>query len=273
MIQNISETIEFLKTATRIKPKLAIILGSGLYGAVEELKEQTKIPYQQIPNFPVPTAPGHPGELVIGYLNDFPVMVMKGRFHYYEGYKGEEITFPIRVMRKLGVDRIIITNISGGINSLLREEDIVIIYDHINLMGRNPLEGYLEEIPPKRFPQMSTAYSREFIEIAEKAFIKAGIVPRFGVYAGVLGPSLETPAELRFLFSVGADLVGMSTVPEVIVAVQEGMKVLALSIVTNIVNLWHEKKEEKIIEVAKKGAEKLKKILPLIVQELAEWIK
>ncbi len=268
MVQQMSEAIEFIKSVTKIKPKLGIILGSGLYPAVEELKEQVKIPYQQIPNFMTPTAPEHPGELILGYLNDYPIIVMKGRLHYYEGYTGEQITFPVRLMKKLGINRLIITNIAGGINSFYKLGDIVIIYDHINLLGRNPLEGFICEDPRKRFPVMCGAYSREMIEIAERAFIKAEIAPRYGVYAGVLGPSLETPAELRALISIGADLVGMSTIPEVIVAVQEGIKVLALSVVTNIVNLWHHPHEENFLEVAKQGAEKLKKIIFFIIEIL-----
>jgi len=228
------ESVEFINQKSEIKPKIAIILGTGLGRLAEDIEEKEIIPYSEIPNFPISTVQSHSGNLVLGKLGNKEVVAMQGRFHYYEGYSLKEVTFPVRVMNKLGADIIIISNAAGGMNRFFKRGDLMVITDHINLFGDNPLIGPNDEELGPRFPDMSEAYCQKLIELAKKVALKERIRLREGVYAGLTGPTLETPAEYRFLIKVGADAVGMSTVPEVIVANHMGMKVLGISCITDL---------------------------------------
>jgi len=228
------ESVEFINQKSKIKPKIAIILGTGLGRLAEDIEEKEIIPYSEIPNFPISTVQSHSGNLVLGKLGNKEVVAMQGRFHYYEGYNLKEVTFPVRVMKKLGADIIIISNAAGGMNRFFKRRDLMLITDHINLFGDNPLIGPNDEELGPRFPDMSEAYSQKLIELAKKIALKEKIRLQEGVYAGLTGPTLETPAEYRFLINIGADAVGMSTVPEVIVANHVGMKVLGISCITDL---------------------------------------
>lgn len=230
----ITESVEFINQKSNIKPKIAIILGTGLGRLVEDIKEKEIIPYSDIPNFPISTVQGHGGNLVLGKLENKEVVAMQGRFHYYEGYNLKEVTFPVRVMKKLGADVIIISNAAGGMNQFFKRGDLMLITDHINLFGNNPLIGPNDEELGLRFPDMSEAYDRKLVELTLKVALKEKIKLHQGIYVGLTGPTLETPAEYRFLIKIGADAVGMSTVPEVIVANHMGMKVLGISCITDL---------------------------------------
>ena len=213
---------------------IGIVLGSGLGAFAGTLENRFETPYVDIAGWPLSTAVGHAGKLVTGRLGQTEVVVLSGRAHYYEGYTGAQVTLGIRELAKRGVDRVILTNAAGAVDPELRPGDLALISDHINLMGKNPLIGRNDESLGPRFPDMTEAYSREYREIARQAGAELGIDLKEGVYAGMLGPSYETPAEIRFLRTIGAGLVGMSTVPEAIVANHMGMKVLAISCVTNM---------------------------------------
>jgi purine-nucleoside phosphorylase len=230
----VTKSVEFINQKSKIKPKIAIILGTGLGRLAEDIQEKEIIPYSEIPNFPVSTVESHSGNLVLGKLGNKEVVAMQGRFHYYEGYSLKEVTFPVRVMKKLGADIIIISNAAGGMNRFFKRGDLMLITDHINLFGDNPLIGPNDEELGPRFPDMSEAYSQKLIELAKKIALKEKIRLQEGVYAGLTGPTLETPAEYRFLINISADAVGMSTVPEVIVANHMGMKVLGISCITDL---------------------------------------
>lgn len=232
--QKLSEARKYITEKVSISPELGIILGSGLGGFADIIDEKVVIPYWEIPNFPVSTVEGHKGQLVFGRVHGKPIVAMQGRFHYYEGYTMQEVTFPVRVMQVLGVTGLIVTNAAGGINPSFRPGDLVLIKDHINLMGDNPLRGTnLSSLGP-RFPDMSEGYDMEWRQKALPIAREVGIHPQEGVYAAMSGPSYESPAEIRFLKAIGADLVGMSTAPEVIVANHGGMRVLGISCVTNM---------------------------------------
>ena len=230
----IAESAEFINRKSKIKPKIAIILGTGLGRLAEDIEEKEIIPYSEIPNFPVSTVQSHSGNLVLGKLGNKEVVAMQGRFHYYEGYSLKDVTFPVRVMKKLGAAIIIISNAAGGMNRFFKRGDLMLITDHINLFGDNPLIGPNDEELGPRFPDMSEAYNYKLIELAKKVALKEKIKLQEGIYAGLTGPTLETPAEYRFLINIGADAVGMSTVPEVIVANHIGMKVLGISCITDL---------------------------------------
>lgn len=234
IMEKINESIASIRKYCQTKPEIAIILGTGLGRLAEDIEESTFIPYNKINNFPVSTVPGHSGNLVLGKLEGKPVVAMQGRFHYYEGYSMQEVVFPVRVMKKLGSDLIIISNAAGGMNRFFQRGDLMLIYDHINLMGNNPLLGINEEELGPRFPDMSEAYDRKLISLAEKVALEEGIKLHKGIYAGLSGPMLETPAEYRMLIKIGADAVGMSTVPEVIAANHMGMRVLGISCITDL---------------------------------------
>jgi purine-nucleoside phosphorylase len=213
---------------------VGVVLGSGLGAFADTLDERRETPYTQIQGWPPSTAAGHAGKLVEGRVGNTPVIVLAGRAHLYEGYTAAQVTFGIRELHRRGVRSIVLTNAAGGINMDYRPGDLILISDHINLLGSNPLTGPNDDSLGPRFPDMSEAYPREFREIAKAAAGSLGIKLKLGVYAAVPGPSYETPAEIRFLRAIGADLVGMSTVPETIVANHMGMKVLAISCVTNM---------------------------------------
>ncbi|MDR1650588.1 MAG: purine-nucleoside phosphorylase [Synergistaceae bacterium] len=228
-----TETLAAIGRRTAIKPRVGIILGSGLGGAADHIENSTSIPYEEIPYWPRTTAAGHAGRLVLGTLEGVPVVVMQGRVHYYEGYSMDEVTFPVRIFGKLGVKTLVATNASGGINLGYKPGDLAAVYDHINFMGVNPLTGTNDDKWGPRFPDMTYAYDREYLDILEAAANEERIVLHKGVYIAFSGPSYETPAEIRMARIMGADLVGMSTVPEVIVANHMGIRVAAVSCVSN----------------------------------------
>ena len=223
----------FISSQSSLKPEIALVLGSGLGAFADEFSHATKIPYAQIPHFPRSTAIGHAGTLVIGNVGTVAVAGMQGRVHLYEGYSVKDVSFPIRVFARMGVKAVILTNAAGGIKREFTQGTLVVIKDHINLQGANPLCGPNEERFGARFPDMTTAYDRRFREMAVGEGNRMGIGMYEGVYAALLGPSYETPAEIRYLRAIGADLVGMSTVPEVIAARHSGIRVLGISCVTN----------------------------------------
>jgi purine-nucleoside phosphorylase len=223
-----------IRSRTSLEPQVALVLGSGLGGFADEFQESIAIPYAEIPGFATSTAQGHAGQLVIGKVGDVPVMAMQGRVHFYEGYTLEEVTFPIRAFKLLGIKRLILTNAAGGIDIELNQGSLMVISDHLNLMGVNPLRGPNDERFGPRFPDMSDAYSRELQEQAVAEARNIGVDIRRGVYAALAGPSYETPAEIHMLRGLGADAVGMSTVPETIVARQMGIEVLGISCITNM---------------------------------------
>ncbi|MGA7686225.1 MAG: purine-nucleoside phosphorylase [Terriglobales bacterium] len=224
----------FVLSRTALRPKIGLVLGSGLGAFADDLSDAVCIPYAQIPDFPRSTAIGHAGQLVIGNSGGIPVAVMQGRVHLYEGYSAAEVAFPTRVLGRMGVRTLILTNAAGGINVDYGQGALVMLRDHINLQGQNPLTGPNDERFGHRFPDMSFAYAKGLREIALEEVRRLGIVPHEGVYAALAGPSYETPAEIRYLRAIGADLVGMSTVAETIAARHMGIEVLAISCVTNM---------------------------------------
>ncbi|MGD8315723.1 MAG: purine-nucleoside phosphorylase [Syntrophobacterales bacterium] len=230
----VKESVAFLENKTEIRPQIGIVLGTGLGGLADKIQAAVVIPYEEIPHFPVSTVSSHMGRLMIGSLGGKQVMALQGRFHYYEGYDPKEKTFPIRVMAAMGVETLLISNAAGGLNLTFEAGDIVLIRDHINLKGQNPLRGVNVDEWGPRFPDMTEPYSKELVELAERAAKDLGIKVHQGVYVGVIGPSMETAAETRFLRLIGADIVGMSTISEVIVAVHAGLRVLGMSVVTNV---------------------------------------
>src|SRR5476649_1275531 len=215
-------------------PEIAVVLGSGLGAFADELKDSVAIPYGDIPNFPRSTAVGHAGRMVVGKIGNLTVTAMQGRVHQYEGYSSREAAFPVRVLGRLGIKSLVLTNAAGGINSAYAQGALVVLSDHINLQGNNPLNGPNDDRFGTRFPGMSEAYNARYRRIATDAARSLGIDLKEGVYAALTGPSYETPAEIRYLRTIGADLVGMSTVPEVIVARHMGIRVLGISCVTNM---------------------------------------
>ena len=231
--QHIGDTLAYLRAITDSAPRVGIILGTGLGGLVKEIRDQLVIDYADIPHFPLSTVESHHGKLIFGTLAGENVVAMQGRFHYYEGYSMRQVTYPVRVMRFLGVDTLLISNAAGGMNPLFRRGDVMVIDDHINLIGDNPLIGPNDDELGPRFPDMSEPYSQELIATAERVALDEKIPLRKGVFVAVAGPNLETRAEYRFLRGIGADAVGMSTVPEDIIAVHMGMRVLGISIITD----------------------------------------
>ena len=229
---------KLILSRTTLRPQIALVLGSGLGGFADSLSDAVRIPYAEIPAFPRSTAIGHAGQIVLGSVasatGSVPVAAMQGRVHLYEGYSPQEVTFPIRAFGRMGVRAVILTNAAGGINLSYSQGALVVIRDHINLQGVNPLVGANDDRFGVRFPDMTHAYAREYRAIAREEAAKLGIPQHEGVYAGLLGPSYETPAEIEYLRRLGADLVGMSTVAEVIAARHMGIKVLAISCVTNM---------------------------------------
>jgi purine-nucleoside phosphorylase len=225
---------KFIFSKTKLRPKIALVLGSGLGGFADELTEATRIPYEKIPGFARSTAIGHAGQLVIGKAEGVAVVAMQGRAHFYEGYSPKQVTFPMRVFSRMGIKAAILTNAAGGINTGYKQGALVVMRDHINLQGTNPLIGPNDERFGPRFPDMSKAYSQSYRKIAAEEARRLKMEIQEGVYAALSGPSYETPAEIRYLRTIGADLVGMSTVPEVIVARHMGIEVLGISCVTNM---------------------------------------
>ena len=233
MLQKIQETAEFLKSKMRTSPETAIILGTGLGSLVNEITEKYEIEYKDIPNFPLSTVEGHSGKLIFGKLGGKEIMAMQGRFHFYEGYSMKEVTFPVRVMRELGIKTLFVSNAAGGMNPDFIIGDLMIINDHINFFPEHPLRG--KNIPyGDRFPDMSAAYDKSLIAMAKEIAAEKGIRIVEGVYLGTQGPTFETPAEYRMFHRMGGDAVGMSTVPEVIVARHCGIRVFGISVITDL---------------------------------------
>jgi len=232
--KEIQEASRFIADKVKEKPAVGIILGTGLGDLVEKVSIAQVLPYEEIPHFPPSTVAGHAGRLIFGQCGGKNVLVMQGRVHFYEGYSLTRVTFPVRVMKKAGAEILIISNAAGGLNPLFVPGDIMVISDHINFTGQNPLIGpNLDPMGP-RFPDMTAVYDRELIELTERVALEEKIKLQKGVYVGVTGPSMETPAETRFLRMMGGDAVGMSTIPEVIVAVHAGLRILGLSAISNV---------------------------------------
>ena len=230
---SVAAAVRAIKTRTPLVPDVAVILGTGLGALADELEAEATIAYPDIPGFPTPTVETHAGRLLLGSLGNARVAIMQGRFHRYEGYALQQVAFPVRVLRALGAHTLIVSNVSGGMHPLWSTGDLVLLSDHINLLGDNPLVGPNVDAEGPRFPDMSAAYDPELRQLARVVALEHQIVLREGVYVAVPGPNLETRAEYRMLRALGADLVGMSTVPEVITAVHQGMRVLGLSIITD----------------------------------------
>jgi purine-nucleoside phosphorylase len=269
------EAAKVIASRSPIKPLVAIVLGSGLGEFADELKDAVRIRYQEIPHFAHSTAVGHAGQLVLGNIGAWPVVIMQGRVHLYEGYPAQTVVFPMRVFARMGVRAAILTNAAGGINLDYGQGRLVVIKDHINLQGQNPLVGAEDPRFGLRFIDMTEAYAKNYRQIALEAGKRLGIHLAEGVYAALLGPSYETPAEIRFLRTIGADLVGMSTVPEVIVARQIGIKVLAISCVTNMAAGVTDQPihHEEVLEIGRKIAGQfralLRDVVPVIAQDAA----
>ena len=270
--RKLKDTVSVLEEKTDFKPDYGLILGSGLGILAEEIEESTVVPYKELPHFPVSTVEGHAGRLVFGYLAGQRVIAMQGRFHRYEGYSLGEVTYPVRLMQYLGVNKLIITNAAGGIGDHLKAGDLMLIKDHINLMGDNPLIGENEAELGPRFPDMSEAYNIAMRSAAQKIGEKLNIELKEGVYAGLTGPSYETPTEIRYLKSIGADAVGMSTVPEVIAANHGGLKVLGISCITNMAAGITQGKlnHEEVMATAEQTKEKFITLVKGILQDLDE---
>jgi purine nucleotide phosphorylase/purine nucleoside phosphorylase I, inosine and guanosine-specific len=274
-LQRVREAAAYIANKTALRPQVGLILGSGLGGLAEEIEDATILPYGDIPHFPQSTVPGHKGRLVIGRLAGAPVVAMQGRFHYYEGYSMEQVVRPVRVMAQLGVKTLIVTNAAGGVNESFSPGDLMLIVDHINLFGTNPLIGPNEEAFGPRFPDMTEAYDKRLRALALQAAEELGIRLQQGVYMGLSGPTYETPAEIRAFRVLGADAVGMSTVPEVIAARHLGLRVLGISCVTNMAAgilpepLSHEDVVRVSAEVGPKFSALIKAILAKLQQENA----
>ncbi|MDR1069445.1 MAG: purine-nucleoside phosphorylase [Gracilibacteraceae bacterium] len=270
MMARLNVARNFVEKKLLRKPDFGLILGSGLGGFAENVTEQTVVPYEDIPHFPLSTAPGHKGNMVLGNCGAAYVMIMQGRLHYYEGYDMEEVTFPVRLMEVLGVKNLVVTNAAGGINESYRPGQLVLMRDHINLLGVNPLRGQNLDFFGPRFPDMSYAYDKNWRREALAVMAEMGWQGQEGVYAAVPGPSFETPAEIRYLRAVGADLVGMSTVPEVIVAGHGNMRVLGISCVTNMAAGVLERKltMEEVLETSARVAGDLYALLKSVLARL-----
>ncbi len=269
----ISQACDYIRSRGGGQPKAGVVLGSGLGGFAGELADRVEIPYGSIPGWPCSTAAGHAGKLVLGRLGALEVAVMSGRVHLYEGYTPQQVTFGVRVLGMLGVRSMVSTNAAGGINLELSRGGLVLISDHINLQGSNPLVGPNDESLGPRFPDMSEAYSRRYREIALDTGHQLGIPLHEGVYAAMLGPSFETPAEIRMLRMLGGDAVGMSTVPEALVAHHAGMEVLAISTITNTtidtIDAAHEPSHEEVQEAGQIIVPRLSELLLGVVERLA----
>jgi purine-nucleoside phosphorylase len=266
-VSKYQEAADYIKSQIKSAPETGLILGSGLNDLAEEVKDSVIIEYGKIPHFPSSTAPGHKGQLVVGKLQDRDVLVMQGRFHFYEGYPMETIVFPIRVMKLLGIKNLIVTNAAGGVNESFIPGDLMVIEDHIKMGGGHPLIGPNNDDFGPRFPDMSQAYSRSLIEAARMVAEKQGLNLKSGVYTYMTGPSFETPAEIRMLRTLGADAVGMSTVPEVITAAHCGINVLGISCISNMAAgiLDQPITEEEVIEAGQKVKSKFASLLKGII--------
>ncbi|MBO1514696.1 purine-nucleoside phosphorylase [Metabacillus bambusae] len=266
----IKEAASYVKSKYEDTPKIGLILGSGLGVLADEIENPVKIPYNEIPNFPVSTVEGHAGQLVIGTLKEAKVIAMQGRFHFYEGYSLDKVTAPVRVMKELGVETLIVTNAAGGINESFEAGDLMLITDHINNMGTNPLIGPNDASIGVRFPDMSESYNRKLRDMAKNIANELNIKLQEGVYVGNTGPSYETPAEVRALRTLGGDAVGMSTVPEVIIARHAGLNVLGISCISNMAAgiLDQPLSHDEVIETTDKVRVNFLKLVKSIVEKI-----
>jgi purine-nucleoside phosphorylase len=270
LFEQIGEAAAAVRRRWSHVPKLGLILGTGLGRFASLIETEATISYSDIPHFAASTVASHAGQLVCGRLEGVPIVALEGRVHFYEGYSMRQVTFPVRVVKALGAEVLIVTNAAGAMNLDYDLADLVIVDDHINLMPDNPLRGINDDRLGPRFPDMSAPYDRKLMGIAREAAVEVGVPTRAGVFVAVPGPNLETPAEYRMLRNMGADLVGMSTVPEVIVAVHAGLRTLALSIVTDLCDpdALEPATLEKILAVAARGAQHLERLIPRIVSQL-----
>jgi len=270
LIVKINETLKVIKEKTKEEFKIGIVLGTGLGGLVNEIEIDTEIDYNELPHFPLSTVESHQGKLIFGKINGKNIVAMQGRFHYYEGYSMQQITYPIRVMKFLGVKTLLVSNACGGMNPIYTRGDVMVMLDHINLIGDNPLIGKNEDELGPRFPDMSEPYDLGLIQLAEKIALENNIKLQKGVYIAVPGPNLETKAEYRFLRATGADVVGMSTVPENIVANHMGIKVLGFSIITDecFPDSLKPVNVQEIIAIAMEAEPKMTKIMKEVIKQV-----
>jgi purine-nucleoside phosphorylase len=270
MLDKINETVNWIKERTEVLPQVGIILGTGLGGLGTEIEAEHVFPYEEIPNFPLSTVEGHKGKLIIGKLGNKPVVAMQGRFHFYEGYDMKQVTFPVRVMKFLGIKNLFVSNASGGVNPEYEIGDLMILDDHINLFPEHPLRGpNIAELGP-RFPDMSKPYDHILIAKAQEIAAKNNIKVQKGCYAGLTGPTLETPAEYRYVYKIGSDAVGMSTVPEVIVARHMDIPCFAISIITDlgVEGKIVEVTAEDVVAVAAKAEPKMTTIMKELISSI-----
>jgi len=270
--RQIDEAVSYLKGRTKLVPEVAVILGTGLGTLAEGLKVETTISYREIPHFAASTVESHKGELLFGRLAGRPAVVMSGRVHFYEGYSMRQVSFPVRVMQALGAHTLVVSNACGGMNPLMNAGDIMVVTDHINLMGDNPLIGPNDESLGPRFPDMSQPYDRGLIRLAEDVALAEGLKVQKGVFVAVAGPNLETAAEYRFLRGIGADVVGMSLIPENLVAVHGGMRVVALAVITDrcLPDALEAVDIPRILAVAAEAAPRLDRLVTRLVARLDE---
>ncbi len=270
MSKEIEQAVDFIKSKTGLKPTAGIILGTGLGGLANDIDIECELDYDQIPNFPVSTVESHHGKLIFGTLSGQKVVVMKGRFHYYEGYNMQQVVFPVRVMKRIGVTHLLVSNASGALNPNLFAGDLMIISDHINLLPGNPLIGRNDDAIGPRFPDMAYAYDPALIKKAAEIGKKNDIDIKTGIYVAVPGPVLETPAEYKYMRIIGGDVVGMSTIPEIIAARHAGLTSFAISVVTD--EVWHEIPEpltiEQVIDTACKAEPKMTLIMKGVICDL-----
>ncbi|MDR0232379.1 MAG: purine-nucleoside phosphorylase [Dysgonamonadaceae bacterium] len=270
MLKNLNETVEWLKARIPAETKIGIILGTGLGDLANNIKDKKEISYEEIPHFPVSTVEGHSGKLIVGTLGGKPILAMQGRFHYYEGYCMQDVTYPIRVMQFLGISHLFVSNAAGGMNRSLEVGDIMLIEDHINLFPEHPLRG--RNLPEfgVRFPDMSEPYDKKLRKLAIEIAHKNNIKLQYGVYVGTQGPTFETPAEYTYFHIIGGDAVGMSTVPEVIVARHAGIKVLAFSIITDlgVTGRVETVSHEEVLKAAKIAQPKMAFIMEEVIKQL-----
>jgi len=268
--QQIQEATSLLRQKTRLEPEIGVILGTGLGGLADEIEKESVVPYTEIPHFPVSTVESHAGRLIFGNLGGKRVMAMQGRFHFYEGYGMKQITFPVRVMKALGCHTLVVSNACGGLNPLFSPGDLMIITDHINLLGDNPLIGPNDDTLGPRFPDMSEPYTKSLIALAEQVALEEKMRVQKGVYVALSGPCLETRAEYRFLRTIGADVVGMSTAPEVIVAVHASMRVLGISVVTDLClpDALEPVDIAKILKIAGEAEPKLTRLMKRVIEKM-----
>ncbi len=268
--QSVAGAVDAVRTRSALEPAVALVLGTGLGGLAEEMEVEAAIGYEEIPAFPLSTVETHAGRLLLGRLGNKPVVAMQGRFHRYEGYSMQQITFPVRVMGALGAETLFVSNACGGMHPLWAAGDLVLIADHINLLGDNPLVGPNDDALGPRFPDMSASYDPMLRELARAAAKDLKITLREGVYVAVTGPNLETGAEYRFLRGLGADVVGMSTVPEVIVAVHGGMRVLGISIITDMClpDALEPADIQKIIGIARRAEPALTRVVTTVLERM-----